>query len=589
MVLNTTLASLRRTALALLPLFSLSMPALGQQIKVQVQGDYPQLQDNAEAFIGKVEGRSRGNLRRYASTAVSQASEALRALGYYNPDISWQLQPGDEDTDSNTAPWLLLSVEPGEPVRVTTRQVDVRGPAARDTSFSGNLPARPAVGDVLNHGDYNTLRDALLNRARRRGYFDGKLSAHTLTVNPQTLEADITLAYHSGERYRLGAVSFAEGHWFDVDLLEDFVSFEPGAAYHADEIARLSSDLSASGYFSGVNIDAVPENALGGVIPVKVELSRRERRSVSAGVGFSTDVGPRFRSNWREHWTNPQGHSRGAEVELAQRRQNASGWYEIPLDPPMTDRLRFGGGLQREDIEDVESELMTVGMQWQHQFDNDWLQVLSLRWDGEKYTIGNKDETGTSSLLLPGASYSRLVQDLPLDPSWGYNLRFDISGAHQALLSAADILHIKASARGLTTLAYKHRFLARFQIGGVATNSFGKVPPSLRFFAGGDQSVRGYGYETLSPRNANNVTEGGRYLMAGSLEYQYEFLNNWRAAAFVDQGNAINDLLDPLATGTGIGVRWISPVGPLRLDFAKGLNPEFGGGWRIHFSMGPEL
>lgn len=589
MALQINLACWRRTGLAMLALFGVSMPALSQQVTVQVQGDYPQLQDNAEAFIGDVEGRSASNLRRYASTAVRQASDALQALGYYNPEISWQLEPDDASADANNPPHLRLTIIPGEPVRVKTRQVNIVGPGAEDSRFSGNLPAKPALGDVLNHGDYDDLRNTLTTRARRRGYFDGKLAGHTLTVNPKNLEADIALTYDSGERFRLGDVTFADGHWFELDLLNEFVSFEPGTPYHADEIARLSGDLSASGYFSGVNIDAVPENAEGGVIPVQIELTRRDRRSVSTGVGFSTDVGPRFRGNWREHWINPQGHSRGAETELAQRRQNVSAWYEVPLDPPMTDRLRFGGGLQREDIEDVKSELATVGVQWQHRLETDWLQIFSLRWEGEKYTIGDDDESGTSSLLLPGVSYSKLAQDSPLDPSKGYNLRFDVIGAHRALLSAADILQVKASAKGLATLAYKHRFLARFQIGGLGTNSFTDVPPSLRFFAGGDQSVRGYGYETLSPLNANNATEGGRYLIAGSAEYQYEFISKWRAALFVDHGNAVNDLLDPLATGAGVGVRWISPVGPLRLDLAKGLNPEFGGDWRIHFSMGPEL
>ena len=450
MASQTILASLRRTGLAMLALVGMSMPALGQQVKVQVQGDYPQLQDNAEAFIGDVEGRSASNLRRYASTAVSQASEALQALGYYNPEISWKLEPGDADgdADADNQPHLLLTIVPGEPVRVKTRQVDISGPGAEDSKFSGNLPAKPALGDMLNHGDYDALRNTLPTRARRRGYFDGKLTTHALTVNPQTLEADIALAYDSGERYRLGEVAFAEGHWFELELLDKFVSFEPGTPYHADEIAKLSSDLSASGYFAGVNINAVPESAEDGVIPVQVELTRRERRSLSAGVGFSTDVGPRFRGNWREHWVNPQGHSRGADTELAQLRQSVSAWYEIPLDPPMTDRLRFGGGLQREDIEDVESELATLGMQWQHRFETDWLQILSLRWEGERYTIGNDDESDTSSLLLPGAGYSRRVQDSALDPSQGYNLRFDISGAHRALLSTADILHIKASAKG---------------------------------------------------------------------------------------------------------------------------------------------
>ncbi|MGO1708938.1 MAG: autotransporter assembly complex protein TamA [Oleiphilaceae bacterium] len=554
------------------------------QVEVHVNGDYPGLQENAEAFIGEVEGRSAGNLRRYASTAVDQASKALRALGYYNPVVEWQV----EDSAGDEPALLSLAITPGDPVRVNSRTVEIRGAAASDPGFSDNFPEHPAEGDILNHGEYTNLRNAFQTRARARGYFDGQYVTHTLEVDPEALTADVTLVFESGERYQLGDVTFEEGHWFEIDLLRDFVTFEPGIPYHADEIAKLNSDLLGSGYFAGVDIDASPRRADDGVIPVGVGVTRRDRRSIATGLGFSTDVGPRFRGTWREHWVNRMGHSRGAETELSAPRQNVSGWYELPLDPPMTDSIRLTAGYQHEDIENVESELLTFGQQWQHQFDNGWLQVLSMRWEGEQFNIGN-DEKGTSKLLLPGIGYSKLHADSPLDPSQGYRLQFDLSGAHRAALSSVDILHVNAIAKGLITLAGKHRLLARFQFGGVATNKFSDVPPSLRFFAGGDQSVRGYGYQTLSPENDNGVPVGGRYIMAGSAEYQYEFADSWRAALFVDHGNAVNDLLDPLATGAGLGIRWISPLGPLRLDVAKGLNPEFGGEWRIHFSMGPEL
>ncbi len=558
--------------------------AWAQQVEVTVEGDYPQLKDNAEAFIGEVEGRSANSLRRYAATAVSQASKAVRALGYYQPQIDWRVEE-DEDDDGAR---LILTIQPGEPVRVTSRTVEIRGPAGSDAKFTRELPDKPAEGDILNHGEYATLRDTIQTRARQRGYFDGQFLEKSLRVNPETRTAEVTLIYESGERYRLGAVSFEEGHWFEIGLLEDFVTFEPGIPYHTDEIAKLNRDLSSSGYFSGVDIDARPANAVDRVIPVSVGLTRRPPRSLGVGVGFSTDVGPRFRGNWREHWINPMGHKRGAETELSVPRQSVSGWYELPLDPPMTDLIRLTAGYQREDIENVESELLTFGQQWQHQLDNDWLQVLSFRWEGERYNIGN-DETGTSSLFLPGLGYSKRYADQALDPSQGYRLQFDITGAHRAVLSTVDVLHASAPAKGLYTIFDNHRFLGRVQVGGVATNKFEDVPPSLRFFAGGDQSVRGYGYETLSPENENGVAVGGRFLMVGSVEYQYQFAQQWRGALFVDHGNAINDPLDPLATGAGVGLRWVSPVGPLRLDIAKGLDPEFGGGWRVHFSMGPEL
>jgi len=566
----------------------LAAPALvwAQQVEVSVEGDYPQLQDNAEAFLGEVEGRSAGSLRRYASTAEAQVEEALRALGYYGPMIQWEVveQPGDGETPAR----LVLTVQPGEPVRVRSRQVSIEGPASRDPDFVGTLPEKPAEGDVLNHGQYSTLRQTIQNRASRLGYFDGEFTTRRLEVNPEQRTADISLVFRSGVRYRLGEVSFKEGHGFEEQLLEQFVRFEPGEIYHADKVARLSGDLSNSGYFSGVDIDASPGKAQEGVIPVSVDLTTRPPRSVAAGVGFSTDVGPRLSGNWREHWINPMGHRRGAQTELSAPRQNVGAWYELPLDPPMTDSIRLSAGYQREDIEDVESELLTLVQQWKHQLDNGWLQVASIRWEGERFRIGN-DDPEQSSLLLPGLGYSKLQADSPLDPSRGYRIQFDVTGSHRAVISDVDILHANVLVKGLYTLADNHRFLSRFQFGGVATNRFSDVPPSLRFFAGGDQTVRGYGYETLSPRNSEDVAIGGRYLMVGSVEYQYEFAENWRVAAFVDEGNAMDDLSDPLATGAGLGIRWISPVGPLRLDVAKGLDPEFGGEWRIHFSMGPEL
>ncbi len=554
------------------------------QVSVEVEGDYPQLQENAEVFLGVVEDRSADNLRRYARTAEKQVKQALKALGYYSPVVDWTVSEGDSDEPA----LLTLKVIPGEPVRVRSRVVRIEGPASADDSFLSAIPDTPTEGDVLDHGQYSSLRQSIQNRARRLGYFDGEFVSRTLEVNPEQRSADIIINFRSGERYRFGKVTFEEGHGFENSLLEQFVTIEPGQLFHADEVAKLNRDLSDSGYFSGVDIDASPTNADNGVIPVDVGLTTRPPRSVATGVGFSTDVGPRFSANWREHWINRMGHRRGADMELSEPRQNLSTYYELPLDPPMTDSIRFGAGYQREDIEDVESELLTLGQQWKHQLDSGWLQVASLGWEGERFRIG-EDDRKTSSLLLPGLGYSKLHANSPLDPSRGYRVQADVRGSHRAALSDVDILHVNFLARGLYTLADRHRFLTRFQFGGVATNQFDDVPPSLRFFAGGDQSVRGYGYETLSPKDENGAAIGGRYLLVGSVEYQYEFVTNWRMAAFYDEGNAMNDLLDPRASGAGIGIRWVSPVGPIRFDIAHGLDDEFGGDWRIHFSMGPEL
>lgn len=572
-------------ALAITGLVALVFVRAGSasQVTVEVEGDVDNLQENASIFVGDVEGRTAGGLRRYADTAIGQVKEAARALGYYNPEVRWKVIEQPEEPAE-----LVLTLVPGSPVRIRSREVVIEGPGQAQEDFRGNLPDSPAEGDVLHHGRYDSLRQSIQSSASRMGYFDGEFVTRRLEVDPARNTADISLHFRTGERYKLGEVTFLEGHEFEENLLEQFVTFEPGIPFHADEVARLSNDLSNSGYFSGVDVDASPTRAKDGVIPVDVGLTPRPPRSVAAGVGFSTDVGPRFRGNWREHYINPMGHRRGADTELSELRQSVSGWYELPLDPPMTDAIRLTSGYQREHVEDVESERLTFGQQWSHQLDNGWMQVLSMRWEGERFTIG-EEEKGNSSLLLPGVSYSKLHANSPLDPSRGYRMQFDVTGAHRAVISDADILHVNFLAKGLYTLAGKHRFLARFNFGGVATNNFSDVPPSLRFFAGGDQSVRGYGYETLAPEDSDGVAVGGRYMVVGSAEYQYEFVRNWRVAAFVDEGNAVDDVFDPLATGVGVGIRWVSPVGPLRLDVARGMDDQFGGGWRIHFSMGPEL
>ncbi|WP_165856694.1 autotransporter assembly complex protein TamA [Marinobacter sp. JSM 1782161] len=550
------------------------------QVEVRVEGDYPALQENATNFIGTVEDRTAENLRRYANHAESQVREALRALGYYEPRIRWRVE-GDEP------PRLILDVVPGDPVRIANRDVRVEGEASADPAFEiGNLSAI-APGSILNHGDYDAVRQRILNRARKLGYFDGKFTARSLKVDPDAGEADIELVFASGPRYAFGEVTFEDDGTFERPLLNRFVQIRPGEPYDADRIAELDSDLSNSGYFASVIVSAQSEEAEDRRVPVQVRLTTRDPRSVAAGVGFSTDVGPRLRGTWTEHWINPMGHRRGAEMELSAPRQNVSAYYELPLDPPMTDAIRFTTGYQKEDIEDVNSERLTFGEQWRHELDNGWMRVLSLNWEKERYTIG--DKPGDVELLLPGISFSKLVADSPLDPARGYRLQLDVSGAHRSVLSDADIAHVLGIAKGLITVGNGHRFLGRLQAGAVATNDFDDVPPSLRFFAGGDQSVRGYGYETLSPEDSDGDSVGGRYLLVGSVEYQYPLTNQWRLAAFVDKGNAIDNLTDPLATGVGLGIRWVSPVGPLRLDIARGLDEDLGGGWRLHFSMGPEL
>ncbi|TNB80165.1 outer membrane protein assembly factor [Pseudomonas sp. Fig-3] len=563
-------------------LLSLSCAALAQsELDVRVKPSNDQLKANVEGYIGGVGDRDEEALLRFSRGAEEQARKAAQALGYYQPQI-------DSEVEGGKTPRLILTIDPGEPVHLRNVTVRIDGPAASLKAFRVPDNAALKPGAVLNHGRYEDAKRIIQNQASRYGFFSGRFVSQKLLVDPQAGVADIELVYDSGPRYALGPVSFEGDTPFDEELLQRMVPFKAGEAYDSELIAELNQALQSSGYFEGVRVDAAPTAATDNVIPVAVKLETRKPRTMGLGLGFSTDVGPRAKANWTRHWVNPQGHSYGWEAEVSAPRQNVGLWYDVPLDPPLTDKMRYAGGYQYEELSGTDSlsKLLTVGPEWHSKLPSGWQRVVSLKWQREEYRLG--DDSGLSTLLMPGVSYSYLRSDNRIDPRNGYRIQFDTKVAKEGLGSDNNLLYGTAMVKGLTTLFDKHRLLARAQVGGSATNGYKSIPPSLRFFAGGDQSVRGYDYQSLSPENSEGDRIGGRYMVAGSLEYQYSIAQKWRVATFVDQGNSFNSLeLPSLKTGVGVGVRWVSPVGPIRLDLAHALDDD--GGIRLHFSMGPEL
>ncbi|MBD8472686.1 outer membrane protein assembly factor [Pseudomonas sp. CFBP 8770] len=567
------------TSLALLVA---SIAAQAQSVlDVRVNPANPALKSNVEGYIGSLGDRDGEALLRFSRGAEEQAQKAAQALGYYHAHVTSEVQPGEN-------PRLLLHIEPGEPIHLRNVTVRVEGPAAQLKAFRVPHSRELAPGAVLNHGQYENAKQLIQNQASRYGFFSGTFSKQRLAVDPRAGLADIELVYNSGPRFKLGKVSFQGDTPFDDELLRRMVPFKEDTAYDSELIAELNQALQSSGYFEGVRVDAAPTAATERVIPVDVQLTTRKPRTMGLGLGYSTDVGPRGKANWTRHWVNPQGHSYGAEMELSAPRQNVGLWYDIPLDPPLTDKLRWAGGYQYEELANTDSlsKLLTFGPEWHSKLPSGWQRVISLKWQREEYRLG--DDSGLSTLLMPGISYTYLKSDNKVDPHNGYRVQFDAQVAKEGLLSDTNLLHGNVMLKGLTTVAQNHRLLGRVQLGGNATNGYKSVPPSLRFFAGGDQSVRGYDYQTLTPENSDGDRIGGRYMVAGSVEYQYSIAEKWRLATFIDKGNSFNDLkFADLKTGIGVGVRWVSPVGPIRLDLAHAMDDD--GGVRLHFSMGPEL
>lgn len=576
LLLEKTMA--RPLLLILLTFFAMAARA---GLEVNVEPENERVQDNIEAFVGEIEATSRREMERTARHAKEQAADAARALGYYQTIISHRITGNRDD------PVLVLDVQLGEPVRLDEVNIRVEGPGEGTEPFDLEAVQRGRLqpGDVLHHGHYEAIKSYISNQALRYGYFSGEFSQQRLVVNVEENEADIVLVYQTGQRFRLGDVTFSETP-FTENLLQRMVTFNTGRPYDADAIAKLNRDLLASGYFESVQVSASSSRAEDGVIPVEVALTARQPHSLGFGAGYSTDVGARGRVSWTEHWVNPRGHKRGADLELSLPRQEITGYYQIPLTPPQTSSLRFFGGWQNEDIDDIESQSLSIGAQHETVLDSGWKRVASLRLEHEQFSLGN--DTGQSTSLIPGMSFQRTKSVGGIDPSRGYSLMLDLQGAKEGIVSNVDFIRVFTTGKGLYTVEQDHRFLARVGLGAVFGSDFEQIPPSLRFFAGGDQSVRGYDYRTLSPTDSSGERVGGRYLLETSLEYQYEFIDNWRAATFVDHGNAMDSFSAGRKTSVGLGLRWVSPVGPVRVDVARSVSDP-NEGFRIHFSLGPEL
>jgi translocation and assembly module TamA len=264
----------------------------------------------------------------------------------------------------------------------------------------------------------------------------------------------------------------------------------------------------------------------------------------------------------------------------------ASVEYNVPLSNPISETFSFGGGLKREDTDSFKTTSATLSGRLKHDLDNNWKQTLSLDLDYEDFLIGS---TRTKTLLLvPGGSWFKSASNNALRPTKGYRAKFDVGGSYQNPLSDVSFLQGAFSGVWMHPLPWNSKFIGRTELGATLVDQFDKLPTSYRFYAGGINSIRGYAYKELGPKDSFGNVLGGKFLTVLSVEYEKAVLDDWGVAAFVDSGDAysIGNIL--LKTGVGLGVRWYSPFGPVRVDFAVPLNHS-NSSFQIHFAAGARI
>lgn len=338
---------------------------------------------------------------------------------------------------------------------------------------------------------------------------------------------------------------------------------------------------------TGDALEAAVKTANGPIIPVDISLIPADRHKFETGIGYATDVGPRLQFSWEMPWVNRYGHSLTNSLFLSSPEQTFEGEYRMPLEDPLKDSYVLEYGMSNTDDEDTESLETTVRFTREWKFDNGWTQRVFFGSTYEDYT--QADESGAVLLLYPGVSWNRTRTRPKTFPMWGDRQQLTFEYGDQMWGSDVTFLRSQFNTNWIRSIGDNHRFVARMGVGHVDTDNFDDMPPSMRFFTGGDNSVRGYSYETLAPEDDDGDLEGGSSLLTSSLEYDYRLTGDWWGATFYDAGNAFNGWdAHELKTAAGMGIRWISPVGPIRLDIAHPFDDD-DNDYRIHFSIGPEF
>ena len=618
-------------------------PALADRVETEIEGVSEQMLTNVRSYLSLYRARNLENLSVWRIRAMSldaeeEVGKALRPFGYYAPRVRVRL----DDPDSDGEPFRArVSIEPGDPVRISELDIRIRGDGASDSAFrrwENNWPLQP--GERLEQSEYTEYMQEIERIATRRGYFNARFATRRLEVDPERLEAVVRLEYDTGPRFRLGEISVPDDDFRD-SVMDRLVIVEPGEPYSAEDINRQREAVVRSGYFDRVVIEENRRND-DARVDLVFDLEPRLPSTYQATIGYGTDTGPRIQLGMIRHYLSSRGdrldtafgvqernsefilradyrHPRGqtpgeflATDGLAKRERDSFRFNDENRLEPVFDgitgtrlqgQLSFGRIREREVLRERYRPLQErIFVSWlsesfdafrEASFSEEQAALIEANPDLIPFLDTRKD------VLSLGAEWNLVNVSGSGFFTSGEHYQFRLRGAHESVGSDVGFAQAYLGARFHWLLDDRHKLLFRGELGYTEADvdeltvtlddreldmSITTLPELYRFKTGGDRTVRGYGFERLST-NRN----GGNHLMVGSAEYEYRMGEEWSLAAFFDVGNAFNDFNQPrLKRGVGVGFRWYTMIGPVQLDLARALD-DSGQPWRLHFTIGTTL
>ena len=515
-------------------------------------------------------------LHRQASRDIAQA---LEPYGYYSAHIAKSLSCNKERCHAE------YIVTPGKVVNVRRITIRITGPGEKAPFFRESVQQFPLhAGDSLVEGLYEEGKKKILTTAMMHGYVHARFIKHEIVVYRHKQQADISLILKSGPLYRFGETT-SKQNIISPALFQRFLPYRQGDVYSFNLLGRLQSDLFATGYFSRVVVEPQFSRIHDREIPVLVRLLPAKRNRYSVGLGYGTDTGANVSFLWKNRILNKFGHKPSLNLQLFGQGSRIKAAYAVPVFDPRYDVLNLSIQSIVDNWQDTRSKLLSLGMSANHNTLKKQYGV-GVEYRKERYRVGVT--TGDAELLMGSSTWNYIFAKSRIHPKDGVRIGGTVKGAYKAFLSSVDFLQCTMSGKAIITPVDKWRLIGRSTIGATLMTSINDLPPSLRFYAGGEQSVRGYAYKELGPVDASGTVVGGRYLFVSSIELERYLTPMWSLAAFYDAGNAFDDIHAAFKHGVGMGVRMNMPFGQIRMDVARALSTS-NHPFRIYLSVGADL
>jgi translocation and assembly module TamA len=505
---------------------------------------------------------------------------ASRAVGYYDAQFT-------PNTRRVKDCWkITIDVRSNRPVKVTQARFIISGEGLAQKEFR-ELRNNPPYqhNDILNHKKYTDYKNSLKETAQAFGYFDAVFLKHKISVNPTTYTASIDLVLETGRRFRYGEINIKQ-KVLDKQTLRNFLKIKEGDFYSTEDLIAQQQLLQSSGFYADIKINALHKQAVNQYVPIEISLKAKKRNAWKFKLGYGTDTGPRISGELNRRWTGAKGHRLNLSATAAPKVSTFVARLTEPKANPHEGMLSYLFEWKQDRDGDTIGRSYKLGGEYSRKTSYNWQQTASVTYLLETTQEGN-DTPIQSHLTLLGATVEKTEADNYLYPLNGWHVKAGVHGAIEKLLSDQSILQLNTEIKMVNQFG-KGRLIGRLDFGTTLVGDFDSLPKSLRFFAGGGQSVRGYTFNSLGEKNSKNDVLGGKHLLVGSIEYEQPIQDKWGAAVFLDAGNAYNNLGSPdLKWGVGVGVRWRSPVGPVRIDIGfpqdKFADPH------LHLSIGSDL